>query len=37
MTSDPGGSTKYGIDVHNEAGEIVRTLRFADALEIVPA
>jgi hypothetical protein len=28
---------KYRIDVHNEAGEIVHTLPFADALEIVPA
>jgi hypothetical protein len=25
------------IDVHNEAGEIVHTLLFADAVEIVPA
>jgi hypothetical protein len=27
----------YRIDVHNEAGEIVHTLQFADAVEIVPA
>jgi hypothetical protein len=27
----------YRIDVHNEQGEIVHTLQFADAVEIVPA
>jgi hypothetical protein len=27
---------KYRIDVHNEDGEIVPTVRFADAVEILP-
>jgi hypothetical protein len=28
---------KYWIDVQNEQGEIVHTLQFADAVEILPA
>jgi hypothetical protein len=28
---------KYRIDVHDEAGEIVHSQSFADAVEIVPA
>jgi hypothetical protein len=27
----------YRIEVHDEAGDIVHTLQFADALDIVPA
>jgi hypothetical protein len=32
-----GIELKYRIDVHNEAGEIVHTLEFSDAVTIVPA
>jgi hypothetical protein len=28
---------KYRIDVHDERGEIVHTLAFTDAVEIIPA